>query len=184
MDVIPFAGVQDDRGTIAWPPEMSIVMNVSGFQEALESAVSVQIDSDLVVPIVSIPAFVILKLFAWNDRRGGNPKDAPDIYQVLTVYADLGNSDRLHDQHPDVLEAMDYDMERAGAYLLGHDVAAIATAETIRQLRGLLAAPRRTRLVLDIAEANRHLEQAESTAQRLLEALTDGFDAQQASSAS
>jgi len=38
VDLIPFGGIAPDR-SFAWPPSGDIVMNVAGFEEALQSAV-------------------------------------------------------------------------------------------------------------------------------------------------
>jgi predicted nucleotidyltransferase len=41
VDLIPFAGVEDADRHIAWPPDGAVVMNVMGFREAREAALSV-----------------------------------------------------------------------------------------------------------------------------------------------
>ena len=46
-----------------------------------------------------------------------------NIYRLLTAYADAGNTDRLYENEMDLLEAVGFDMQVAGAELLGHDVA-------------------------------------------------------------
>jgi predicted nucleotidyltransferase len=94
VDLIPFGGVQEGS-QISWPPDNDFVMNVAGFKEALESAIQVQVDSDLVVPVTSLPGLIILKLFAWAHRKH-EKRDAPDILKILTDYADAGNEDRLY----------------------------------------------------------------------------------------
>src|SRR5205085_12544899 len=78
-----------------WSPHNDFVMNVAGFRDALESAIQVQVDADLVVPVASLPGLLILKLFAWADRKH-EKRDAPDILKILTDYADAGNEDRLY----------------------------------------------------------------------------------------
>lgn len=55
VDIIPFGAVQDDKNMIEWPPDMDVVMSVSGYQEALESALSIEMDNDLIVKVVSLP---------------------------------------------------------------------------------------------------------------------------------
>jgi predicted nucleotidyltransferase len=94
VDLIPFGGVQDGS-RISWPPHNDFVMNVAGFREALESAIQVQVDIDRVIPVASLPGLIILKLFAWADRKH-EKRDAPDILKILADYADAGNEDRLY----------------------------------------------------------------------------------------
>ena len=72
-------------------------MNVAGFEEPLTSSVLIEIEADL-----------------------------SDLYRLLTTYADAGNTDRLYETELDLLEAAEFDMQLAGAELLGRDVAEYA----------------------------------------------------------
>ena len=121
VNLIPFRGVASADGTIAWPPSRDIVMNVASFEEALESSVLMEMEVVSTVRVASIPGLALLKLAAWADRGRENNKDAVDLYQLLTAYADAGNIDRIYDQEMALLEAVDFDMELAGAELLGRD---------------------------------------------------------------
>ena len=153
VDLIPFGGVTSADGTIAWPPSRDIVMNVAGFEEALKSSVSIEIENGLTVRVASAPGLTLLKLTAWVDRGRVNNKDAADIYRLLTAYADAGNTDRLYDQELDLLEAVDFDIEVAGAELLGRDVASIGSSQVMDQVRSLVTSePNRERLVRHMAQ--------------------------------
>lgn len=96
LDLIPFGGVEHKSKEIAWPPDMDVVMNVTGYAEALKSALQVEVGNKLVVPVISIPGLAVLKLLAWNDRGLDNNKDAKDLFFLLSCYADAGNGDRLY----------------------------------------------------------------------------------------
>ena len=139
VDLIPFGGVQEGS-QISWPPDNDFVMNVAGFKEALESAIQVQVDSDHVVPVTSLPGLMILKLFAWADRKH-EKRDAPDILKILTDYADAGNEDRLYADELPILEAAEFDVPIAGARLLGKDARHIASQETLASIAKMLADP-------------------------------------------
>lgn len=178
VDIIPFDGVQNAEGTIAWPPEMAIVMNVTGLTDALRSALRIEVADGLEIPVASVPAFFILKIFAWNDRRRETSKDADDLWRILAQYADIGNQDRLYDQFTEVLVAKDYDIKRAGAYLLGFDIASIAASETMLQLQRLLAFAGTRRLASDIAAARRSDTSALELSEALLADLVDGMQHQ------
>jgi predicted nucleotidyltransferase len=95
VDLIPFRGVTAAGGNIEWPPSRDIVMNVSGFEEALDSSIPIRVEEDLIVRVASIPGLMLLKLVAWSDRGRETDKDAADIYRLLTAYADAGNTERL-----------------------------------------------------------------------------------------
>ncbi|MDD5365145.1 MAG: nucleotidyl transferase AbiEii/AbiGii toxin family protein [Gallionellaceae bacterium] len=66
VDLILFGGLENQANTIAWPPDMSIMMNVAGYRDAHASAVAVELNPGLVIPIASVPGMAVLKLFAWR----------------------------------------------------------------------------------------------------------------------
>lgn len=138
VDLIPFRGVTTADGTIEWPPSRDIVMNVAGFEEALASSIPIQIEENLIVRVASIPGLMILKLVAWADRRRETDKDAADIYRLLTSYADAGNTDRLYEHEMDLLEAAGFDIQVAGAELLGRDVVHLCSPSALSLIRSAL----------------------------------------------
>jgi predicted nucleotidyltransferase len=153
VDLIPFRGVTSADETVTWPPGRDLVMNVAGFEEALASSVLIEMEVDLPVRVASIPGLTVLKLAAWADRGRENNKDAADLYRLLTAYADAGNIDRIYDHELDLLEAAEYNMELAGAELLGRDVANIGSSHTMDQVRSLLASEENCeRLVRQMAQ--------------------------------
>ena len=122
---------------VAWPPEEDIVMRVAGFSDGLESAVLVRLDKNLVIPVVSIPVLLVLKLFAWVDRKH-EKRDAADIHTLLKEYGDTGNEDRLYGEELHILEAEGYDFELAGARLIGQDAAGLISEDTRNRARDIL----------------------------------------------
>jgi predicted nucleotidyltransferase len=129
IDLIPFGGVERADRTISWPHEEEIVMTVTGFSDAVESAVLVRLDENLVIPVVTLQVLLILKLFAWTDRKY-EKRDAEDIHTLLKHYADAGNEDRLYGEHLDILESEGFDFEVAGARLIGLDAAHAVSPDT------------------------------------------------------
>lgn len=104
--------------------------------------------------VASVVGLTLLKLVAWVDRGRESNKDAAD-YRLLTSYADAGNTDRLYDTEFDLLEAAEFDMQWAGAKLLGRDVAAICDAKSLNQVRSVLAREsNRERLVIDMVRTS------------------------------
>ncbi|HWE50106.1 MAG TPA: nucleotidyl transferase AbiEii/AbiGii toxin family protein [Bryobacteraceae bacterium] len=153
VDLIPFRGVTSASGNIAWPPSRDIVMNVAGFEEALASSVLIELEAGLEVRVASIPGLTLLKLTAWADRGRENNKDAADLYRLLTAYADAGNIDRIYDHELDLLEFAEYNMELAGAELLGRDVAGFNPSHAMDQVRSfLLSVENCERLVRQMAQ--------------------------------
>jgi len=136
VDLIPFGGIERDEN-ISWPPDEDIVMRVTGFRDALATAVPVRLANDLVVPVVSLPLLLVLKLFAWTERKS-EKRDAEDIYTLLRQYGDAGNEDRLYGEHLEILEGEEFNFEPAGALLLGLDTARTISANTREQLNEIL----------------------------------------------
>ena len=137
VDLIPFGGVEGADRTIAWPPDEDIIMRVTGFSDGLASAVPVRLEENLVIPVVSLPVLLVLKLFAWEDRKH-EKKDAPDIYTLLKEYGDAGNEDRLYGEEVGLLEAEGYDFELAGARLLARDSVRMVSNDTKERARKIL----------------------------------------------
>jgi predicted nucleotidyltransferase len=144
LDLIPFGGVEHKPHQIAWPPDMSVVMNVTAYAEALESALEVDLGNGLIIRVVSIPALAALKLLAWNDRGLQDNKDAQDLFFLLQHYHDAGNHDRLYGDAYALMEACEFELSLAGAALLGYDVGVILHDVSRQSLLAVLADPRKS----------------------------------------
>jgi len=129
LDIIPFGGVERRDRSIAWPPSGAEVMNVSGFAEALATAVSVRFPGGASFDVASLPALALLKIWAWQDRKYTAPgKDAGDPWEFLRYYAAAGNQDRLYGSEGEAaLASFGFDLEKAGAWLLGRDAREVLT---------------------------------------------------------
>src|ERR1017187_677127 len=175
VDLIPFRGVASANQTIAWPPSRDVLLNVAGFEEAWASSLPVAVEEGLTVRVASVPGLTLLKLIAWADRGAQNNKDAADLYRLLSTYSEAGNFDRLYDQESALLEAVGFDLELAGAELLGRDVAGICPPPTLEQARTWLTSPSLLdQLVGHIVQTSTHAEAARAVS-RLVNAFCRGF---------
>lgn len=138
---MPFGQIEGSPGEIHWPPDGDTVMTVLDFQEAVDTAQPVRIGENLVVPVVTLPAYVLLKLFAWQDRQLTNNTDSTDLLFILRRYIDAGNINRIYEQAMDLLEASDFDVVLAAAGLLGREVRGLAYPDTWVALRASLQSP-------------------------------------------
>jgi predicted nucleotidyltransferase len=120
IDIIPFGSIADKTGEIQWPPEHVVTMSVTGFREAFDHAVLVDIGQDVSVKVTSLAGLVLLKLMAWQERRLETNKDVTDFLTILTEYPNV-EFDRLYDDFIPA-EKLNYDIERQGAFLLGYDL--------------------------------------------------------------
>jgi predicted nucleotidyltransferase len=134
LDLLPFGGLEQRPGEIAWPPDLSVVMNVAGYREALAAAEQVELRPGVVVRVASLPSLAVLKLFAWDDRGLGDPRDALDFGVLLHSYGEAGNEDRLYGDEMPLLEAVDYDVDLASPRLLGKAAARIIEPATRAQV--------------------------------------------------
>lgn len=177
VDLIPFGEIESATGKISWPPDMSIVMNVAGYQDAFASAVAVEIAPELVIKVASILGIAVLKLFAWVDRGHEDPKDAIDLLTLFRQYHEAGNQDRIYADAIEALEAAGYDIELAGVWLLGSDAYTVSSLETRSQLTALLTEPDLVdRLASDMARDIRMRDDAVDYSRTLLDQFLAGFN--------
>lgn len=177
VDIIPFGGVESPERTITWPPELTNAMNVAGYREAFEAAEKVQIESGLVLRVVSLPGIAVLKIFAWGDRGHETSKDAEDLALLLRTYPHAGNESRLYAESIDAMEAVDHRLDLAGARLLGRDVRLMITEDTRKHLTRFLGdRARRERLNIAMARVWGVTEEAESEAERMFEQFRNGLE--------
>lgn len=177
IDLIPFGEIEFQPNTISWPPDMSVMMNVAGYRDALAAAVRVEIEPELIISVASLPGIAILKLYAWADREKETSKDAQDLAALLRGYRDAGNEDRVYEGEAAIaaLVAVDYDVELAGAWLLGKDASDMASEITKKEILALITGTRRRRLVEDMARAMLGLESPLEYSDHLLQQFTDGL---------
>jgi len=125
IDVIPFGGVEEPERTIAWPPDGNPVMNLVGFTEVATSAVNVALTRKVTVRVVPLPALAVLKLLAWEDRRGGpaGDKDAHDLVVIAEHYLEVREPRLAIEEKTELIERNEYEDKLASAELLGMDMA-------------------------------------------------------------
>jgi predicted nucleotidyltransferase len=95
VDVIPFGDIENADRTVALPDDHEL--NVLGFREASDASVTVRLPGDVIVPVASLPAQSLLKLFAWRDRRYDDRRDAIDLRSILDAYHEGRYLDALYD---------------------------------------------------------------------------------------
>lgn len=176
VDLIPFGGVAESMNMIKWPPDLVIMMTITGFDDAFRAATPVEIEEDLVVNVASFPGLALLKLFAWKDRRAEGAKDALDFVTLLRNYEQVGNQERIYGEAVQVLEKVNFDPELAGAWLLGKDAAEIAATTTRSELNAILSdAAMMELLTTDMAKGLRGREDSTTYATILSTQFNLGF---------
>lgn len=178
IDVIPFGGLTDAQGFIAWPPDDNPVMSVIGFDDALQHCLQMEITSGQLVNVVSLPGLAVLKLLAWNDRRYDSAKDAQDLALLLLLYGEYAK-DRLFDSELELMEHHGFDMGLAGAELLGQDIGAMASEVTTTHILSIICGKNDDGTLNDqlVRDISRYLPGREyPNAERMLQCVLSGID--------
>lgn len=178
IDFIPFGEVEDANGKVALPPDSSFIMDISGFQDVFEASSVVELKDKLKIRIVSLPGLVILKIFAWNDRKNESDKDAIDLRLIIETYLDAGNNERIFIEYPEIVTD-DFDYNKAGTWLLGKDIQTIASAQTKDKLLNLLKGQTVdgiSELAASIAGTNARVEDSYTFYKYLIDNLISGIE--------
>jgi predicted nucleotidyltransferase len=141
VDLVPFGGIEAADGTIKWPPDQAVAMNVRGFDDACNGSVILEVTPDISLPMCTLAGLALMKLMAWGDRSHERRKDAVDLAYLARKYLDLGNHDRIGAEWGDCLDLVDdedFDYELASARILGRDIAQIATTLTQDRIEAIL----------------------------------------------
>ena len=135
VDIVPFGSIKEADGSIGWPPDHDIRMNILGFDDAYSDAMSVRLkeEPELDVLVASPTSLAALKLLSWKERAPENSKDAIDLIFIIQNYLDIGNHERLQDEHSDLVDE-NFDYVRAGARLLGRDIARVLSDQAITEV--------------------------------------------------
>lgn len=129
VDLIPFGPgvIKDNR--LTWPDSEQI-MNMIGTADAIKYAQTVLSPEGQEVLVAPLWATVVLKLFAYEDRRTIKKQDIDDAIVILRAYAvDEG---RRH------IAPIGYTFETSGAYHCGCDIRASADRRTTKATIDLL----------------------------------------------
>lgn len=174
IDIVPFGEIAQNTNEIAWPPEQDVVMNVMGFTEAFENALTVRISENLEIKVASPAGMLILKLISWMERVPEiRKKDATDIYYLVKHYAKIPEIlDALYEQ--DFMEIHNYEELYASTMKLAKDVKSIASTDTLAFINHQLFSdkPREDKLVFDISRGGNI---AYEEADKLLEIIKQQF---------
>ena len=181
VDIVPFGGVAEKDDLVEWPPDGSIKMSVTGFQECFQHAVQVKISDKpkLSVSVVSLAGLAILKLVSWDDNSARRQKDASDLVFIVRNYLDAGNLERLFEEAPDIVDSSDYDYEAGSARLLGRDISKIAYTSTTNRLIEILRRESKNKrghgIAMDVLQGDRFADESYEKVSAYFDALLKGL---------
>ena len=128
VDIVPFGAIATDE-QVAWPPEGSPVMSVRCFNDVMQAADKVIVDSKFSFRIASLSGQFLIKLDTWQDRHLKTKKDATDMVYILqNVYVAYAlNSNGLPLEID--INAEQFEVTVAGAEWIAADLKKLLTAE-------------------------------------------------------
>ncbi len=133
VDIIPFGNITTPDKSLEWPPDHETKMSTKGFEEAFQTSLLVRLRSNPVldVRLADLKGLAILKIISWDEKYPDRDKDAKDLFLILKNYLIAGNDERLFNEEADLL-GDDFDYIRAGARLLGRDIASVSNPDTLQ----------------------------------------------------
>ncbi|WP_020566767.1 hypothetical protein [Neolewinella persica] len=125
LDLLPFGEIERD-GRVLIEGKGIVSISLDGFRETYKSAlVETEIEGDT-VKVCSIPAVVLLKLIAYDDRPENRSKDPMDISSIFSHYPSI-ETDLIWDEY-NFLYDQELKHEEIGVMVLGYEVGKIIKA--------------------------------------------------------
>lgn len=180
IDILPFGGEMeiDNAITIVGPGLNNI--HVNGFREVFNQGTEeIEIRTGHRFKVATLPAIVLLKLIAFDDRPEHRTKDVRDIANIIQYYFEL-QPDLVY-AYDDLFldENVDVSMTEIAAIVIGREIRKIAEANPdliarLKQiLRAHIAGNEKSFFVRNMASSNGEtVEQSVKFLKNILEGLT------------
>lgn len=121
VDILPFGGIEIDQEVQLTGTGLTSI-KVNGFLEVYQSGTAeVKMATGHSFKVATLPAIVLLKLIAYDDRPEMRFKDARDIANIIRHYFDL-RADLIYEQHSDIFDGMEMSEEEISALVIGREV--------------------------------------------------------------
>lgn len=128
IDILPFGEIQKD-GNVTIDGVGLTSINMEGMKEVYDAGIkNVQIYPGKFFKVATLPAIVLLKLIAYDDRPEHRQKDSMDIGNIIMNFFNL-NDNLIYDCHSDLFEE-DQTLENIGAIVIGREMAVILKGNT------------------------------------------------------
>lgn len=138
IDLIPIGGGITEDGKIVWP-ESEQVMTVIGFPEVCAATATEVREGLPKVPVIAVPGFVLLKIIAFQDRFEKKdlkyPNDVEHLAYWFEHYASISEKDERRFALLEQQGWTDFDVNFAGAALLGKEVRLLCSAEAMTRIQ-------------------------------------------------
>jgi predicted nucleotidyltransferase len=126
VDILPFGEIEiDDAVVMAGEGLTSIKVN--GFMEVYKTGThSIELGEGRIFKVATLPAIILLKFVAYDDRPEKRMKDAGDIANIIDNFFEL-QSDHIYENHADIFTAAvdNMEMEEISAIAIGKEINSI-----------------------------------------------------------
>jgi len=127
VDILPFGEITQN-GLVSVKEDGLHEIHMQGFSEIHNSAIEwIEIEG-VSYPVCSMPAMVLLKLIAYDDRPEMRTKDALDVNNICIDYPDY-EDDYIYKSHSE-LYGLEHEHDDVGQIVIGRKVAEILTQNT------------------------------------------------------
>lgn len=110
IDILPFGGIEIDSQVKLDAVGMSSI-HVNGFQEVyMAGTATMNVKTGHAFKVATLPAIVLLKLIAFDDRPEKREKDPRDIANITQYFFEL-QTDLIYDEHNDLFQLDDKELE-------------------------------------------------------------------------
>ncbi|MEO6851625.1 MAG: nucleotidyl transferase AbiEii/AbiGii toxin family protein [Mucilaginibacter sp.] len=139
IDILPFGEIEiDDEIKLSETGLTSIKVN--GFMEVYQAGTEdVLLKTGHNFKVATLPAIVMLKLIAYDDRPEIRLKDARDIINILTHYFDL-QAEMIYEHHTDLFGEDEGSLSNVSAIVIGREMKKIVVNNDnlYQRLEGIL----------------------------------------------
>ena len=121
VDILPFGEIEIDDG-VEIVGEGLTSIKVNGFKEVYQSGTEeLETQTGHFFKVASLPAIVLLKLIAFDDRPEKRMKDALDIASIIDHFFDL-QADLIYEKHNDLFGDDTVTLEEISASVIGREI--------------------------------------------------------------
>lgn len=121
IDILPFGAIEiDDEVKLTGTGLINIKVN--GFMEVYQAGTEeVTLKTGHIFKIATLPAIVLLKLIAYDDRPEIRFKDARDVINIITHFFDL-QAEMIYDEHADLFGDEEGSLNEISATVIGREM--------------------------------------------------------------
>lgn len=126
VDILPFGEIEIDDAVVMTGEGLNRI-KVNGFMEVYKTGThSIELSEGRIFKVATLPAIILLKFVAYDDRPEKRMKDAGDIANIIDNFFEL-QSENIYDNHADIFTpAVDnMEMEEISAIAIGREINSI-----------------------------------------------------------